>query len=35
VFPPGEVLNVKQTAQTALVGVNYKFHWGAPVVAKY
>ncbi|MGO8911993.1 MAG: outer membrane protein [Bradyrhizobium sp.] len=24
---PGEVLNVKQTAQTALVGVNYKFHW--------
>jgi outer membrane immunogenic protein len=35
VFPPGEVLNVKQTAQTVLVGVNYKFHWGAPVVAKY
>jgi len=25
--PPGEVLSVKQTAQTVLVGVNYKFHW--------
>jgi outer membrane immunogenic protein len=25
--PPGEILSVKQTAQTALVGVNYKFHW--------
>ncbi len=36
VSPPGEVLNVKQTAQTVRVGVNYKFHWdGAPVVAKY
>jgi len=34
-FPPGEVLNVKQNAQTALVGVNYKFHWDGPVVAKY
>jgi outer membrane immunogenic protein len=31
----GEVLNVKQTVQTALVGVNYKFHWDGPVVAKY
>ena len=31
----GEVLNVKQTAQTVLVGVNYKFHWDGPVVAKY
>jgi outer membrane immunogenic protein len=31
----GEVLNVKQTVQTALVGVNYKFHWDAPIVAKY
>jgi outer membrane immunogenic protein len=31
----GEVLNVKQTAQTALVGVNYKFHWDGPVVARY
>jgi outer membrane immunogenic protein len=26
-LPPGEVVSVKQTAQTALVGVNYKFHW--------
>ncbi|THD47953.1 MAG: porin family protein [Bradyrhizobium sp.] len=34
-LPPGEVLSVKQTAQTALVGVNYKFHWDGPVVAKY
>jgi outer membrane immunogenic protein len=35
-FPPGEVLSVKQVVQTALVGVNYKFHWdNAPVVAKY
>ena len=33
-FPPGEVLNVKQTAQTVLVGVNYKFHWDGPIVAK-
>lgn len=30
-----EVLSVKQTAQTVLVGVNYKFHWDGPVVAKY
>jgi outer membrane immunogenic protein len=35
VFPPGEVLNVKQTSQTVLVGVNYKFHWDNAVVAKY
>lgn len=28
-------LNVKSTAQTALVGVNYKFNRGGPVVAKY
>jgi outer membrane immunogenic protein len=34
-FPPGEVLNVKQTAQTVRLGVNYKFHWDGPVVAKY
>jgi len=33
--PPGEVLNVQQTEQTVLVGVNYKFHWDGPVVAKY
>jgi outer membrane immunogenic protein len=25
--PPGEVLNVRQSAQTVLLGVNYKFHW--------
>jgi hypothetical protein len=25
-FPPGEALNMKPTVQTALVGVNYKFH---------
>ena len=31
----GQVLTVKQTAQTALVGVNYHFHWDGPVVAKY
>ena len=31
----GEVLNVHQRAQTVLVGVNYKLHWDAPVVAKY
>jgi outer membrane immunogenic protein len=31
----GEVLNVKKTVQTALMGVNYKFHWDGPVVAKY
>ena len=31
----GEVLSVKQTVQTAMIGVNYKFHWDGPVVAKY
>lgn len=31
----GEVINVRQRAQTALLGVNYKFHWDGPVVAKY
>jgi outer membrane immunogenic protein len=31
----GEVINVRQKAQTALVGVNYKFHWDGPIVAKY
>jgi outer membrane immunogenic protein len=31
----GEVINVRQKAQTALVGVNYKFHWDGPVVAKH
>ena len=36
--PPGligETLNVKQTVQMVRVGVNYKFHWDGPVVAKY
>jgi outer membrane immunogenic protein len=34
---PGEVINDRQRTITALVGVNYKFHWdnGPPVVAKY
>jgi outer membrane immunogenic protein len=31
----GETLNVKQTVQMVRVGVNYKFHWDGPVVAKY
>jgi len=31
----GEVINVRQRAQTALVGVNYKLHWDGPVIAKY
>jgi outer membrane immunogenic protein len=31
----GETLNVKQVAQTAVVGVNYRFNWNGPVVAKY
>jgi outer membrane immunogenic protein len=31
----GETLNTRQRAMTALVGVNYKFHWDGPVVAKY
>jgi len=26
---------IKLTTQTAIVGVNYKFNWGGPVVAKY
>ena len=30
-----EVLNVRPHVQTALVGINYKFHWDGPVVAKY
>lgn len=34
-IPPGEVLNVKPVSQTVLVGLNYKFHWDGPVVAKY
>ncbi|MBB5054712.1 outer membrane immunogenic protein [Afipia massiliensis] len=40
VNPPGNIgtptLNATRlTLQTALVGVNYKFNWGGPVVAKY
>jgi len=31
----GETLNVKPVSQTALIGVNYKFHWDGPVVARY
>jgi outer membrane immunogenic protein len=31
----GETLNVKPVVQTVLVGLNYKFHWDGPVVAKY
>jgi len=32
----GETLNVKPVVQTAMVGINYKFHWdNGPVVAKY
>jgi len=34
-LPVGEHVNVSQTVQTALFGVNYKFNWGGPVVAKY
>jgi outer membrane immunogenic protein len=32
---PLEVLNIRPRVQTALIGVNYKFHWDSPVVAKY
>src|ERR1700704_3899681 len=32
---PPNVINARLAAQTALVGVNYKFNWGGPVVAKY
>jgi outer membrane immunogenic protein len=32
---PPNVLNARLTVQTALVGVNYKFSWANPVVAKY
>jgi outer membrane immunogenic protein len=31
----GEVINVRQKTQTVLVGINYRFHWDGPVVAKY
>jgi outer membrane immunogenic protein len=32
---PGEVINDRQRVITALVGINYKFNWDTPVVAKY
>jgi outer membrane immunogenic protein len=31
----GEVLNVKPTAEAVQLGINYKFHWEGPVIAKY
>jgi outer membrane immunogenic protein len=34
-FPVGEHINIAQKTQTALVGVNYKFNFGGPVVARY
>jgi outer membrane immunogenic protein len=30
-----DVVSTRLTVQQALVGVNYKFNWGGPVVAKY
>jgi hypothetical protein len=33
--PGGEVINNRQRILSAMVGVNYKFHWDGPVVAKY
>jgi hypothetical protein len=30
-----EVVATRLRSQQALVGVNYKFKWGGPVVAKY
>jgi outer membrane immunogenic protein len=32
---PIEVINDRQRIISAMVGVNYKFHWDGPVVAKY
>jgi len=34
-FPPGEIVNVKQSAQSVLVGVNWRFNFAGPVVARY
>jgi outer membrane immunogenic protein len=31
----GETINARPHVQTVLVGLNYKFHWESPVVAKY
>jgi outer membrane immunogenic protein len=30
-----DVVSTKLTSQQALVGINYKFNWGGPVVARY
>jgi len=32
---PGDIVRTRLEVQQALVGVNYKFNWGGPVVAKY
>ena len=32
---PSEVISTRLTTQQALVGVNYKFNFGGPVIAKY
>jgi outer membrane immunogenic protein len=32
---PGDIIRTRLEVQQALVGVNYKFNWGGPVVAKY
>jgi outer membrane immunogenic protein len=34
-FGLADVVSTKLTAQQALVGINYKFNWGGPVVARY
>jgi outer membrane immunogenic protein len=34
-IPVGEHINISEKVQTVLVGVNYKFNFGGPVVAKY
>jgi outer membrane immunogenic protein len=34
-LPVGEHINIGEKVSTALVGVNYKFKWGSPVVARY
>jgi len=32
---PGDIIRTRLEVQQALVGVNYKFNWGGPVVARY
>ena len=32
---PGDIIRTRLEVSQALVGVNYKFNWGGPVVAKY